>query len=64
MHEEAEMGIAAHWHYNDTKMTGAYLGKTVNASQNSINWVNKLATWQKNVQSGAEMAEDRKDRYV
>jgi len=56
MHEEAEYGIAAHWHYNATKAKSAYKGKASFASTEKLSWVNGLMDWQKNLETD-ELAE-------
>lgn len=48
MHEEAEHGIIAHWHYDAIKEVSAYKGKS-NAIPNNLQWVNQLRDWQKNI---------------
>jgi GTP pyrophosphokinase len=42
MHEEAERGIAAHWHYTETK-TGKFRSSTV---PKEFAWVRQLQKWQ------------------
>lgn len=56
MHEEAEYGIAAHWHYSATKEKAAYAGKASYASGDKLSWVNSLMDWQKNIET-EELAE-------
>ena len=45
MHEEAEFGIAAHWHYSEKEKPKGGL-KT---PRDKIRWVKQLAQWQKDV---------------
>ena len=50
MHEEAEMGLAAHWQYSAAKSQGAsdeklQTGKVV--VSNKLSWVKQLVDWQK-----------------
>lgn len=40
MHEEAEFGVAAHWHYKDEK-------EKIN--KKNIKWINELVKWQKKI---------------
>lgn len=48
MHEQAEYGIAAHWHYSERKGTLDYLRRKVNlAGKSEIGWVAELANWQR-----------------
>jgi len=56
MHEEAEYGIAAHWHYAATKEKAAYKGKASYAKGDKLDWVNSLMDWQKNIAT-EELAE-------
>jgi GTP pyrophosphokinase len=57
MHEEAENGVAAHWHYDDTKDNMAYKGKSSFASADNLKWVNQITDLQKNVSTSEELAE-------
>jgi len=55
MHEQAEFGITAHWHYSDNKNKKNYLtGKSVFMDKNELEWLNELAQWQKKVQNKKE----------
>jgi len=56
MHEEAEFGVAAHWHYAATKEKAAYEGKASFASGEKLSWVNQIMDWQKNIAT-EELAE-------
>ncbi len=52
MHEQAEFGVAAHWHYREHKGTLNYLRRRVSfANKQELLWVNELAKWQKAVTS-------------
>lgn len=49
MHDQAENGIAAHWHYSQKKGTLDYLkSKISRPPRQELAWVNELARWQKN----------------
>lgn len=56
MHEEAEFGVAAHWHYEATKGEAAYAGKSSFASGDKLSWVNQIMDWQKSIAT-EELAE-------
>ncbi len=55
MHEEAEYGIAAHWHYSDQKGITSYLKQKLlghkqqdaKPSLEELTWVKQLQEWQK-----------------
>jgi guanosine-3',5'-bis(diphosphate) 3'-pyrophosphohydrolase len=57
MHQEAEMGIAAHWQYADAKSGGASdtkLQAGVFAPKGKLNWVKQLVSWQKEMTDSQE----------
>lgn len=57
MHEEAENGIAAHWHYGFLKNRGASdekLEAGTFAPQEKLSWVKQLANWQQEVTDNQE----------
>jgi len=48
MHEEAENGIAAHWHYSEKKGLKKYIKKFIpKTPKKELNWINQLREWQK-----------------
>lgn len=52
MHEEAEYGIASHWHYSDIKSKGVSdekLSQGFAASAEKLEWVKSLAKWQEEI---------------
>lgn len=51
MHEEAEYGIAAHWHYKEG-------GAAVN--HHDIQWIKDLVEWQKNIKDNEQFLRDIK----
>lgn len=53
MHEEAEYGLVAHWHYKS-------LPKIDTLANEQIKWVKRLATWQKQVLDDKEFLRDLK----
>ncbi len=62
MHEEAEYGIAAHWHYSDQKGLTSYLKQKllghkkqeIAPSLEELTWVKQLQEWQKERFSSAQ----------
>jgi guanosine-3',5'-bis(diphosphate) 3'-pyrophosphohydrolase len=57
MHEEAEYGVAAHWHYSSTKAKGARdeeLEKGVSAPAEKLSWVKQLVAWQNEIVDSKE----------
>lgn len=61
MHDEAENGIAAHWAYEQTKGTGAYVKRTSSfADMNDITWVHQLRSWQEKFADSEEFIESLK----
>ncbi len=50
MHEQAEMGLAAHWQYSEIKSKG----RTPFASENKLPWVKQLIAWQKEMTDSKE----------
>ena len=58
MHDHAENGIAAHWHYAGKKSTLDYLRRKINRVPSSeLKWVHELARWQKNLADNKEVIE-------
>lgn len=50
MHDRAENGIAAHWHYSEKKGTLDYLlRRSSRVPQKELVWVNELVNWQKQI---------------
>ena len=59
MHDQAENGIAAHWHYSETKNTLDYLKKKVSKiPRGEIAWIKELAGWQKKYKSNKEIVDN------
>jgi GTP diphosphokinase / guanosine-3',5'-bis(diphosphate) 3'-diphosphatase len=57
MHDQAEYGIAAHWHYSEKKNTMDYiLRKTSRVPRGELVWVKELAKWQKALSDNEEVA--------
>lgn len=60
MHEQAEMGIAAHWQYAQAKSSGATderLQKGQTGVSSKLMWVKQLAAWQKEITDSKEYLE-------
>ncbi len=58
MHEQAEMGIAAHWNYAHAKSAGASDEKLeqgkLTADSAKLSWVKQLVAWQKQITNSQE----------
>ncbi len=57
MHEQAEYGIAAHWHYSEKKASGVSdekLTKGVIADTDKLEWVKSLSKWQEEISDNEE----------
>ena len=59
MHQDAELGVAAHWLYKE----GALPGKDSGYEQ-KINWLRKILQWQEEVTDGTEIADELKTQVV
>lgn len=61
MHEEAELGIAAHWSYDDKKGSRDYIArKPAFASKKELSWVNQLKKWRKDLEENKEYLDNLK----
>ena len=59
MHDRAENGIAAHWHYSEKKNAWDYVIKqSVNVPKEDLIWVQELSKWQKAISSGEDIVND------
>ena len=56
MHEQAEYGIAAHWHYKETEKNK--MGNKGYTLPKKLEWVQDLVNWQKEVQSSQQYLKD------
>jgi GTP pyrophosphokinase len=56
MHQQAEMGIAAHWYYSQVKTTGVSSEKltTITGPSSKLDWVKQLAFWQQEIKDDDE----------
>ncbi|WP_372627147.1 GTP diphosphokinase [Arsukibacterium sp.] len=52
MHEDAELGVAAHWRYKE----GSAGSNKVVANDEKIGWLRKLLQWQEDVVDGTDLA--------
>ncbi|MDV5171508.1 GTP diphosphokinase [Photobacterium rosenbergii] len=55
MHEESELGVAAHWKY---KESGSSSGGAKSSYDEKINWLRKLLAWQEEMSDSGEMLEE------
>ena len=61
MHEAAELGIAAHFAYQQTKDTKAYLERNAAmADKKELAWIQQLRNWQKNFTNPEEFVQSLK----
>jgi guanosine-3',5'-bis(diphosphate) 3'-pyrophosphohydrolase len=58
MHEEAERGLAAHFHYNEQKVSAQYQDGHVSTVPSKLHWVNSLADISRTAATGTELVED------
>lgn len=57
MHNEAELGLAAHWSYSEAKSSGVAdekLEKEGASAGNKLSWVRELVNWQKEIADSEE----------
>lgn len=61
MHAEAENGIAAHFAYQQTKSTKAYLERNASmADKKELSWIKQLRSWQQNFTNPEEFVQSLK----
>lgn len=56
MHEDAELGVAAHWKYKEGPTTGSARGAS--GHEERIAWLRKLIAWQEEMSDSGEMLEE------
>ncbi|MGP4129678.1 GTP diphosphokinase [Pantoea tagorei] len=56
MHEDAELGVAAHWKYKEGPSTGSARGAS--GHEGRIAWLRKLIAWQEEMADSGEMLEE------
>ncbi|HHQ4441274.1 TPA: GTP diphosphokinase [Aeromonas veronii] len=54
MHQDAELGVAAHWRYKE----GALAGGKANTFEDKIEWLRKLLAWQEDLSESGSLLED------
>ena len=54
MHEDSELGVAAHWKYKE----GAAGGKSASNYEDKIAWLRKLLAWQEEMSDGDDLVEE------
>ncbi|TMO43761.1 GTP diphosphokinase [Pseudoalteromonas ruthenica] len=59
MHEDAELGVAAHWMYKEGALPGRDSGY-----EQKINWLQKILQWQEEVVDGTDLADELKNQVV
>ena len=59
MHEDSELGVAAHWRYKE----GSVAGKD-GANDEKIGWLRKLLQWQEDVVESADLAEELRNQVI
>lgn len=57
MHEDAELGVAAHWKYKEGA-TGAATKSGTGSYENRIAWLRKLIAWQEEMADSGEMLDE------
>ncbi|WP_417760995.1 GTP diphosphokinase [Shewanella sp.] len=53
MHEDAELGVAAHWKYKEGNVSGKQSGY-----EEKINWLRKILQWQEDVAESGNLVEE------
>ncbi|MDP5212507.1 GTP diphosphokinase [Pseudoalteromonas tunicata] len=59
MHQDAELGVAAHWLYKEGSLPGRNSGY-----EQKINWLRKILQWQEEVTDGTEIADELKNQVI
>jgi (p)ppGpp synthase/HD superfamily hydrolase len=60
MHDDAELGVAAHWRYKE----GAGHGGKEGQLDEKIGWLRKLLAWQEELVDGSDLAEELKNQVT
>lgn len=61
MHEDAELGVAAHWRYKEGASGNS--GKEA-ANDEKISWLRKLLQWQEEVVDSSDLAEELRNQVI
>ncbi|WP_199610855.1 GTP diphosphokinase [Flocculibacter collagenilyticus] len=59
MHEDAELGVAAHWKYKE----GSFTSKT-SGYDDKINWLRQLLQWQEDVADSSDFADEVRNQVI
>ncbi|QBL08774.1 GTP diphosphokinase [Rheinheimera sp. D18] len=59
MHEDSELGVAAHWRYKEGNATGKG-----SANDEKIGWLRKLLQWQEDVVDSTDLAEELRNQVI
>ena len=59
MHQDAELGVVAHWMYKEGALPGRGSGY-----EQKISWLRKLLQWQEEVVDGSDLAQELKNQVV
>jgi RelA/SpoT family (p)ppGpp synthetase len=59
MHEDAELGVAAHWRYKE----GGAANKAA-ANDEKIGWLRKLLQWQEDLAEGTDLVEELRNQVI
>ena len=54
MHDDAELGVAAHWKYKE----GSAGGKSANGYEEKIAWLRKILAWQEDIADSEEVVDE------
>lgn len=61
MHEQAEYGLAAHWHISELKSKGLVSSRAIDdgtkVTSSKLSWVKELAKWQNEIKDSTEFLE-------
>ena len=58
MHEDAELGVAAHWKYKEGTSAGSSSARGASGHEERIAWLRKLISWQEEMADSGEMLDE------